>query len=79
MVGALYGCLVQLQFKVVVVAENGFVPVHHLFGFLKVAVLYELRYFASKTCRAADDALMILLKFHLVGARVVVVTLAPCL
>ena len=78
-VGTLDGCLVQLQLKVVVVAENGFVPVYHLFGFLKVAVLYELRYLASKTCRAADDALVVLLKFHLVGARVVVVTLAPCL
>ena len=78
-VGAFYGCLVQLQLKVVVVAEKVLVPVHDLLGLFHLAVPYELRNLATKTCRAADDALVVFLKLHLVGTRIVVVTLAPCL
>ena len=78
-VGALHGCLVQLKFEVVVVAKEVLEPHDCLLGLFKVAVLYELRDFATKAGRTADDSLVVLLYLGLVGTWVVVVALAPCL
>ena len=51
-VGALDGCLVQLQFKVIIFTEKVLVPVHNRFGFINLVVLYELWNLASQAGRA---------------------------
>ncbi len=77
MVSPRHGGLVALQFKVVVVAIDALEPTCHLFGLLHLAVHDEARNLATQTCRAADDALAVGLKFVLVGARMLITPFGP--
>ena len=76
-VGPLDGRLVQLQFEVVVVAEDPLVPADRLLGLLQITGRDGARHLARQTGRAADQPLVVLLDLGAVGARTHVETVGP--
>ena len=62
----------QLQFEVIVVAEDPLEPLHHALGLLHVVVHDGLGHLAAQTCRAADQPFVVLFEQLLVDARLVI-------
>ena len=76
-IGVFDGCLVQLEFEIVVLAEQPLVPQDRLLGCFEVAGRNMFWDLAAKTCRTADQPFVILLQFGPVGTRTHVETLGP--
>ena len=66
---------VQLQFEVIVFAEDVLEPLDHALGLLDVVVHDGLRHFAAQARRAADQPLVILFDQLLVDTRLVIESL----
>ena len=76
-IGTRYGSLVQLQFQVIVFAENALVPLYGFFGIGEHASGNLLGHFATEASRTYDKTLLIFLQLHTVGTGAVVETLCP--
>ena len=68
---------VALQLQIVVVAKYSFMPLNGFAGAGNVAVQYLLGHFASNTCRADDEALMVLLQILAVSTWTHIETVHP--
>ena len=66
---------VQLQFEVIVFAEDVLEPLDHALGLLDVVVHDGLRHFAAQARRAADQPLVVLFDQLLVDTRLVIESL----
>ena len=76
-IGSCYGRLVALQFQVVIVTKHALEPLDGLTCLGHLAAHDELRHLASQTGRAADDTLVVLLQFAMVGSGMIVHALGP--
>ena len=76
-VGPLDGGFVQLQFEIVIVAEDFFVPQDRLLSLFEVVRRDGARHLAGQTGRTADQPLVVLLQLHAVRSRTHVETLGP--
>ena len=68
---------VALQLQIVVVAKYTLMPFDGLAGTGNVTVQYLLGHFASNTCRADDEALMVLLQILAVSTWTHIETVHP--
>ena len=76
-VGALDSSLMQLQFEIVIVAEELLVPQDRFLGRLHVSRSDHARDLATQTCRTADQPFVVSLYLGAVGAGTHVETLGP--
>ena len=76
-VGPLDGGLVQLQFEVIVVAEEFFVPQDRLLGLLHVVGRNRAGHLARQAGRTADQPLVVFLQLDAVGTRTHVESFGP--
>ena len=76
-VGPLDGGLVELQFEVIVVAEDLLVPSDRLLGLFEVVGRDGARHLARQTGRTADQPFVVFLDLRAVGSRTHVETFGP--